>query len=160
MCNLKISRPLRQLRRTNCSLADLWLFLRIFVFAALVPLLMRIKLPQLERYLHPAAFPSHPNGAQVEKIIRYTDKALRLGKPLLQVKCLTRGLTLYYFLRRAGVEVSLCFGAETFDERFAAHCWLIKDGEPFSEPQDPRRLYTPVYTLPRTQRSSRLADRE
>jgi hypothetical protein len=128
--------------------ADGWLFVRIFAFAAITPLLMRLNLPRLEPWLTPQTIPP-ADPIQIAKIIRFTDHALRMGRPLLQVKCLTRGVTLYYFLNRAGLEVSLCFGVEAGNDQFAAHCWLVKDGVPFSEPHDPRLVYTPLYTMPR-----------
>jgi hypothetical protein len=138
-------RVVKQIR----SLSDLFLFGRIFVFAAATPRLMRLKLPRLEPWLTPQCVAPPVDEARVQQIIAYTDGAMQLGKPLIQVKCLTRGLTLYYFLSRAGLAVSLCFGVETDKERFAAHCWLVKEGAPFAEPQDPYASYTPVYTLPR-----------
>lgn len=53
--------------------------------------------------------------------------------PGIRRSCLTRGVTLYYFLTRAGVDVSLCFGVGTVEGVMGAHCWLVKDGEPYLE---------------------------
>jgi hypothetical protein len=124
------------------------LFLQIFLFAAAVPLLARLKLPTLEPLLRPRKAAPPPQPKQIEKIITLTDTALRFGKPLIQVRCLTRGLTLYYFLQRVGFDVTLQFGATNYNGQFAGHCWLEKNGDLFSEPTDPRSVYVPVYCFP------------
>jgi hypothetical protein len=86
--------------------------------------------------------------ARVQFIVSAVDVMLRVGAPLVRPGCLTRGLTLYYFLRRAGLDVSLCFGIGTPRGAFVGHYWLVKDGEPFLEARDPRPLFTPVYSVP------------
>ena len=78
--------------------------------------------------------------------------AIRAGRPLVRPGCLTRGVTRYYFFRRDGMDVSLCFGMGKFDEEFVGHCWLVKDGVPFMEPRDPRPLYTEMYRISGTAR--------
>jgi hypothetical protein len=127
--------------------ADAVLLIRISAFAAIVPLLTRLPIRQLEALMEPA----HPNHAidpdLAERIIRYTDLVCRLGRRLIARLCLTRGLTLFYFLRRAGVNASLVFGAGTVRDDFAGHCWLVRNGEPYLEKVDPRTLFTPVYSF-------------
>lgn len=135
---------LRQLRRP----ADLVLFLHIVVVAAAVPILVRMKLTRLGVLLEPREAPPLPEPGRIQEIISTVELALRNGRPLVRGGCLTRGVTLYYFLRRAGVPVSLCFGMGQFEGDFVGHCWLVKDGEPFLESRDPRPLYAAVYTIP------------
>ncbi len=136
---------LRRLR----SPADGFLFLRIFLFAAAVPALLRLKLSTLQSLLEPGQVPPAPEPSAVEKITKYVDEAIRIGRPFVRPGCLTRGVTLYYFLRRVGLDVQLCFGmgAPGGDE-FAGHCWLVKDGEPFLERQDPRPVFVEMYRIP------------
>ena len=101
------------------------------------------------------------NGAaRAEQIIRCVEIARAVGRPLVRSKCLTRAVTLYYFLRRAGVELTLCFGAARKGGQLVAaagHCWLIRNGQPFLEAQDPRMSFVPIYWLPDP--SSRIEDR-
>jgi len=78
--------------------------------------------------------------------------AIREGRPLVRPGCLTRGLTRYYFFRRDGMDVSLCFGMGQVKEEFAGHCWLVKDGVPFMETRDPRPLYAEMYRISATAR--------
>jgi hypothetical protein len=34
------------------------------------------------------------------------------------------------------------------DDQFAGHCWLVKDGEPFLESQDPRPVFAELCRFP------------
>jgi Transglutaminase-like superfamily len=135
---------LRHLRRPG----DVGLLLRIFFFIAAVPMLLRLRLPRLEALLTPRRICSCPHTARVQEIIRAVDAVLHLGRPLLRPGCLSRGLTLYYFLRKAGLDVALCFGIGTLNGECVGHCWLVQAGEPFLEARDPRPLFTAVYTFP------------
>jgi len=134
------------------SIANGFLFLRILAFAAAVPHLLRLKLSRVASALEPGKDPWAVDENRVRKITTYVEKAIRLGKPLVRPGCLTRGLTRYYFLRRCGMDVALCFGMGRPDNDFVGHCWLVKDGEPYLEPpdQDPRTLYAEMYRISRT----------
>jgi transglutaminase superfamily protein len=134
------------------------LFLRIFAVAAAVPYLMRLKLPKVGGVLEPGRDPVAVPEDRVRKITGFVERAIRHGKPLVRQGCLTRGLTRYYFLRRAGMDVALCFGMGRLDKGFMGHCWLVKDGEPFLETVDPRTLYAEMYRISRAgSHASRLA---
>lgn len=128
-----------------------WLFLRVVSFSAAVPVLMRLKLPLLDRLLERRFASATAAGGDAngpEEIVRCVDSALAVGAPLVRPGCLTRGLTLYYFLRRAGLEVTLCFGVRWRNGEIAGHCWLEKGGEPFLERGSPERYAVPIYSLP------------
>lgn len=127
---------------------DYLLFLRIFGFALVAPWLMRLPMAQVTRLLTPTQPATSPDPLRVEQIILYTNVILRACRPLVQERCLTRGLTLYHFLRRSGLEVDLHFGAGYVDHAFAAHCWLVKDGEPYAEQPDPRLRYQTMFVMP------------
>jgi hypothetical protein len=131
------------------------LFVRVAAFAASVPLLMRLPLPRLAALV--TRPPRRRRGrhadaldAEVERIERLVALAPRVARPLVQTGCLTRGLTLYRFLRRAGLDVELRFGLDPRGGGEAAadgHCWLVLAGEPFLEPEDPRR-FAELWRLP------------
>jgi hypothetical protein len=124
------------------------LALRILVFAVAVPWLLRLKLPRLRSLLEPRHAPALSDPAEVQRIVRYVDAVIRLASPLVRRGCLTRGVTLYYFLRRAGVPVSLRFGLGRVNEQDTGHCWLVKDGQPFLEVRDPRPFFAAIYSIP------------
>ena len=133
------------------GITDWWLFLRALCFAAAVPALMRLRLPTLGRLLERRfSRTGKPAGADATtaRVVRAVESALTIGSPLISSRCLTRGLTLYYFLRRTGLKLSLAFGAGWGQAGFSGHCWLMKDGAPFLERSDPNRSFVVMYRLP------------
>jgi transglutaminase superfamily protein len=120
---------------------------RVAVVAALVPLLVRLPLPRLARLLEPRRRPER-TAAELSDLANRVDKALLRAPRVVRRGCLTRGVTLYYFLRRAGADVSLAFGMSKNGEPFVGHCWLVEAGEPFLERKDPREKFTEVYRIP------------
>jgi hypothetical protein len=128
------------------STPDIFLFLQILFFAAVVPILLRLKLWRVEALLEPR-IQATTDRDRVEQIAEYVEIAIREGRPLVQQGCLTRGVTRYYFFRRDGLDVSLCFGVGRVDGEFVGHCWLVKEGVPFLETRDPRPLYTEMYRI-------------
>ncbi len=73
---------------------------------------------------------------------------MRAGYPLVRPGCLTRGVTLFWFLRRAGFDVELRFGLDpALGEVTDAHCWLALDGAPLLEKVDVAR-FSELYRLP------------
>jgi Transglutaminase-like superfamily len=128
------------------SIPDVFLFIQVLLFAAAVPFLLRLKLARVETLLQPRF--SRPTGQnRMEQITKYVEIAIRKGRPLVRPGCLTQGLTRYYFFRREGLDVSLCFGIGQVEEEFVGHCWLLEDGEPFLETRDPRPLYAEMYRM-------------
>lgn len=127
---------------------DFLLLLRVLLFAAAVPALLRLKLARLQWLLGRVPMGRRADPDQIRAILRCTTTVLRRGRPLIRRGCLTRGVTLYYFLRRVGLEVDLRFGAGYLDGAFAAHCWLEWAGEPFQETADPRKVFAEMYRLP------------
>jgi hypothetical protein len=133
------------------SISDVFLFFQVLFFAAAVPFLLRLKLSRVEALLEPR-IPSSAERDRVEQIAEYVEMAIREGHPLVRPGCLTRGVTRYYFFRRDGMDVSLCFGMGQVTEDFVGHCWLVKDGAPFMETRDPRPLYAEMYCFSGTAR--------
>jgi hypothetical protein len=135
------------------SISDVFLFFQVLFFAAAVPFLLRLKLSRVEVLLEPR-ISSPPERDRVEQISEYVELAMRKGHPLVRPGCLTRGVTRYYFFRRDGMDVSLCFGMGQVDGEFVGHCWLVKSGVPLMEPRDPRPLYSEMYRISGTARRS------
>jgi Transglutaminase-like superfamily len=130
---------------------ELWLFARVGTFAAAVPLLMRLPLPRLAALLTRQPRCRRARTEEVERLVRLIALAPHVGRPLVRPGCLTRGVTLFWFLRRAGLNVELRFGLEAPNDGMAdGHCWLSLDGEPFLEQVDPRPRFAELYRLPLT----------
>jgi len=115
-----------------------------------VPVLLRLKLSTLERLLEPRKPPHGADDAVVQKLSTFINEIVRLAGPLFHSICLTRGTTLYYYLRKAGLDVSLCFGMGSVNDVFVGHCWIVRDGVPYMERQDPRSVYTLMYSIPQS----------
>jgi hypothetical protein len=128
--------------------ADLWLLARMALFAFAVPLLERRGLEKLQALLEPRRPPVAPDPRHLRKVGELGVALVQAGRPLLRANCRTQGLTLYYFLREAGLEVTLCFGLGARGDTYSGHCWLAVQGEPYLEPPDPRPRYQEFYRFP------------
>jgi hypothetical protein len=138
----------RALRQLDSPL-DLLLILRILVYAAAVPALTLTRLTSWEHFAGGGRRRRAEGGSEVvNKTAAYFDAVLIAFRPVVRSGCLVRGLTLYHFLRKAGVDVSLRFGFVQVDGSFTGHCWLAKDGRPFLEPDRPDIAYTETFRLP------------
>jgi hypothetical protein len=133
---------------------DTVLFLESFCVALATPLLMRLPLSRLEALLEWTAAAGRPRRprSDPDAVAATVLEMLQAGRPLVRTGCLTRGVTLYYSLRRAGVDVVLNFGmgAVNGGDGFDGHCWLVLDGEPYLEPRDPDRTYVTMYSFRRS----------
>jgi hypothetical protein len=121
---------------------------RIFLVTLAVPALVRLKLSTLEWVLEPRPAPSFQNAETVQRTIQLVESVLHVSRPFLRPTCLTRGVTLHYFLRRLGVNARLIFGIGHPNGKVAGHCWLEVDGEPFLERDDPRPVFVETYRIP------------
>lgn len=125
--------------------AELLLLARIGIVAAAVPTLMRLPLPRVARLVCRPPRHRTPSPSEIERLARVVDLAPRIARPFVRSGCLTRGVTLFWFLRRAGLDVELRFG---LDPETDGHCWLTLDGQPILEKRDPRPHFTETYRLP------------
>jgi hypothetical protein len=70
------------------------------------------------------------------------------GWPLVRKGCLSRGLTLFWLLRRSGVDdLSLAFGVGPADRAPTAHCWLVRNKLPYFETTDPTEMFTEIWRI-------------
>jgi hypothetical protein len=125
-----------------------FLYLRIFCFVLTTPLLLQLRLPQLRTLLEAKKPSANVDHAKIEYILTSVDTILQIGWPVIHKRCYPRGLTLYYFLNRAGLNVGLYFGAEKVEDILSGHCWLVKDGKPFAELGDPLENFKEIYIFP------------
>jgi len=128
---------------------ELALFVYVTAFASGVPVLMRLPLTRLDALLArpPRRRRDPPPPIRVERLVALAALAPRFAQPLVRSGCLTRGVTLFWFLRRAGLEVELRFGLDPSGDA-DGHCWLTLGGEPYLERTDPRPRFAEIYRLP------------
>ena len=148
----KSADPVPTVRSSVCHndwISDFALLVRVYLFAIGVRVLLRLNLESLESIIEPAKAPVTPNWSQIERIVYSVDRVFGSRARFIRRGCYSRGVVLYYLLRRAGLDVSLQFGMGKQGEHFIGHCWLVKDGEPFLERADPRPHFAPVCVIPR-----------
>jgi Transglutaminase-like superfamily len=130
----------------GAAVADAFLLARIFAFALSLPVILRFKLRRTASFAEPRRPRASAGPEAIDVIIRYVEAVCACR--FVRAECLVRGLTLYRFLREAGLPLSLVFGVGEVEGRMTGHCWLLKDGQPFLEPHDPTPQFTVVTALP------------
>ena len=131
---------------SRCS-SDGLLAAEVVVFAAFVPLLMRLPIDRVARLIvRPSDAPAS-SAVDVDALVAAVDRWLAAARPFVRSGCVVRGVTLYRFLRRAGADVSLRFGVGMVDGEMAGHCWIVYRGEPLAERRDPRGLFVETWAM-------------
>lgn len=141
----RLTRTLHTLR----SPSELLLFARVTAFAACVPVMVRLSLPRLAALLRAKGGESCEGAAEkAAQVTRCVDLAQDVASPVVHRGCLTRGVTLFWFLSRAGYPVELCFGIGRIGTEMAGHCWITIDGVAFCERADPEDRFSVLYRIP------------
>ena len=134
-----------KIRNNFSSFHDVWLIIEISCFVTVLPLFMRFSsLPTMMRTLTPDCKEGKDNQQRdttAGKIIKYTEYVLNRNFWIYKRTCLKRSLTLYYFLRRAGINTQIFFGVRfdnnqaqsRVEKEFQAHAWLVLDGKMYLE---------------------------
>jgi hypothetical protein len=73
-------------------------------------------------------------------IARLVEAAARHG--LYRATCLPRSLTLWWLLRRSGIDSALCIGVRKEETRFEAHAWEELCGTVLNDSADVRQRFT------------------
>jgi hypothetical protein len=130
---------------------ETWPALRNLSFALVTPALTHLPLPKLEALLEWLVAGAERSALDPDATAATVLQMLDVGRPLVRLGCLTRGLSLYYGLRRAGFPVRLLFGMgrTAGGDGFDGHCWVELAGEPYMEPRDPRPLFRAMYAFGR-----------
>lgn len=153
-------RTFKKIRANFDSLADVFLFLRIFSLATVLPLLVKIlSLPGLMELITPrntAPGTTSSLDGTSGKIEKYTLYILSRDFWIYRNICLKRSLILYHFLRKYGINVSVCFGVKykkdlsgMEEKKMEGHAWLIYKGEIYLEinPEE-TKTYKVTYSFP------------
>jgi hypothetical protein len=133
-------RALRRLRGARESL----LLVGVLVVAPVVPALMRLPVPVVDRVLRRTRPPGRRRLSE-ERVAAVVEIAQQFAHPVVRRGCLTRGVSLFWLL---GGDLRLCFGIGGAADDFSGHCWLERDGEPFLEKVDPRERFPTQFALP------------
>ena len=126
---------------------DRTLPLGALVVAASAPAVARLRPARLVRLLSLTARRPPRPGVAADAVTR-ADRALGLVGRVRPQSCLTRGITRFVVLRRAGMGVELVFGVSAATGNEGGHCWLELDGTPYLETTDPRQVFPEVFRVP------------
>lgn len=117
---------------------------RAALLAVSAPLLVRLAPATLARVIERLA---RPRGRRADVAVA-VERGLELAARVVPLTCLTRAITRYVFLRRAGQDVTLRFGIGRQGEAYAGHSWVELDGEPYAESRDPRPEFLEMIRVP------------
>lgn len=127
---------------------DVLLALRAGAFAIVVPLLVRTDLRRTLSAITPHHAGDAPPTEDLRRITRCVDAGLSRTRRLWASDCLTRGLTLWYFLREAGADATVVFGIGAVKDRMEGHCWVELDGRAWAERRDPYETFVETWRFP------------
>jgi len=135
----------RKIRKNFSSLQDVVLFMQMFSLVTVLPSMLKLlSIPRLMKLLTPRLI-TNANNIETDiirgKIVTYADYILSGRFWLCKGTCLRRSLLLYHFLRRAGINVQICFGVrykkdsihESLSKELEGHAWLLYRGQIFLE---------------------------
>lgn len=120
---------------------------KTYVFLLTTRILRLVPPRHLPAFLEPRRAPGRVDLESAEAAVAAVDIWLARRTRLLPTGCFPRGMALYYFLRRAGVEVTLVFGASVQGGEPTAHCWIVRDGRPYAEKVDPTSKFVPIWRI-------------
>jgi transglutaminase superfamily protein len=132
--------------------SDRTLASRALVVGLVAPLLARCDLPRLQRLLEPRrrADAGPDVAATAQRVGILVDRTMSRAGPAIRPGCLVRGITRYSVLRRAGVDVALCFGLGHNAGALEGHCWLTLGPDVLFEPPDATPAFTSIVRVSRT----------
>jgi hypothetical protein len=120
--------------------------------AVVAPLLARLDLARLQRVLEPRRVgdPGADPAARARRVGHLVDRVNARAGAIVRPGCLVRGIARYAVLRRAGVDVALCFGMGRPKGELEGHCWLVLGADVLFEPGDDAPTFTEVVRISRS----------
>ncbi|MCP5004344.1 MAG: lasso peptide biosynthesis B2 protein, partial [Planctomycetes bacterium] len=152
---------IKKIRENFGSFQDIWLFSRIFFLVNTLPVMLKFfSIPGLMELFTPRAFNVCKRSDIEEfknKVMRFTDYVLSRKYVKSKNTCLRRSLILYYFLRKSGINVTICFGVRfngmqppgPAQKKLEGHAWLLYRGEIYLERNvEAIKTYKMTYSFP------------
>lgn len=124
------------------------IFLTVVLMAPWLRLVMRLPLSSVSTVMiRPVGGGGSGRTIAPARVAEIVALAQRTGYPIVRRGCLTRGLSLLWLLRRRGIDVTLAFGIGGPKDEDQGHCWLVRDGEPYLEREEPNGRFVEVLRL-------------
>ena len=153
---------MKKIRENFSSFEDVWFFTQIFFLVTLLPVMLKLfSLPRLMKMFTPRDLKVYESFDIEElkcKVIKFTDYVLSRKYVKGKNICLRRSLVLYYFLRKLGNNVTICFGVRynemqplsSTQKKLEGHAWLLYHGEIFLERNaEATKTYKMTYSFPK-----------
>ncbi len=148
-----------RIRAQFTSAADVWLAVRVFGWALVLPLIkVVVPVKSLARFMSGTrvtrrsrdpltALPGAPvrDPRTEDRIVTFARWAARVVRPRSGGNCLERGLIAYRYLGAAGANPTLVVGLKRGDTgQVLGHAWVLLDGTPAGESESSVGSYTPM----------------
>jgi hypothetical protein len=128
--------------------ADVWLAMRIGLWACALPLLKHLlPIRSLVSLMQRPAGLEHRNARLEDQIITFARWGARLIRWRAGGNCLERGLIAYRYLGAAGANPTLVVGIGRNELGVIGHAWVVVDGQPMDEYRAALDIYTPVFAF-------------
>lgn len=127
----------------------LGLLVRVYALTVAARVVTRLSPRALGRFLLASARLGRDpiDESRVDTIRAAVDHVQLSDWPLVRKGCLSRGVALFWLLRRGGLDVSLAFGVGSPAGETAAHCWLVHEDKPYLETTDPLATLMEVWRI-------------
>jgi len=126
---------------------NIFLFIKaLFSLLIIKALLAWFSLPQILKVLEPKR-KINPDNQEVDSIIKFTNFIIfhlfRSPNP-----CLLRSLFLFRYLKMMGKDIKIVLGVKPEGGKLKGHAWLIVDGNPFPDLNNPAEEYGETLIYP------------
>ena len=153
---------LKKIRDNFNSFSEVLLFFKIIILILLLPIFFKLfSLQKIIKLFTPTdSDVSKRANTKItkDKLVKFTDYILNKNIKTRDNSCLKRSLILYHFLRKMGINVSICFGVkynEHSNEKdkknmLTGHAWLTYNGKIFLERNEQlTKTYKTTYSFPK-----------
>ena len=132
---------LQQFRRLPGS--DRWLLLRIGLLVPLIDVCVRaFGFKRVVGWLQRTAVAKKRTDSPAEEVERHRHLLFLFHQELpLDGRCLSHALTLWYLLKRSGIETDLRFGVRKQEGKLFAHAWVEYCSRPLTLDPEIRQSY-------------------
>lgn len=128
---------------------ELWLLTWSAGLLIALPVLQRVlTLPTLVTLFGARMLPILLPPIKPERLLFLIRGLLQQQIGVFRPNCMKQSLVLFHFFRQWRVPVALYFGVARHGGTLEGHCWIELEGNPFSERDNPWRVFTIIYKFP------------
>lgn len=126
-----------------------WVAFQVVVMLTAVRIGLQLaSLPRLLRLIDRPLGTSPGEQDEIERVVDYIDRLLRVYPASPKGNCLPRALVLYSFARRYGFPVQFRCGVRRVEKSLEGHAWVTLDDAPFLEPTNRCQQFSVTLAFP------------